>query len=218
MSLSTAMMSALSGLRATQAGMSVVANNVANAGSADFTRKTMVNRENVVAGDGVGVEAGDVTRVLDRLIQRQMWTEGAGGAYTATKSQYHDRLDSLFGTPGDATALDGILNSFTEALQTLSTSPDSATARTEVLNKAKVLAQQLNGMSGDIQSMRSEAELSIQNGVADANDALANIARISAQIEKTAAGEPAPRASRRAGRLYLQACVADGYQGHAERA
>ena len=45
--LSTAMMSALSGLRATQAGLAVVANNVANAGVADYTKKSLVTKENV---------------------------------------------------------------------------------------------------------------------------------------------------------------------------
>jgi flagellar hook-associated protein 1 len=183
--LSTAMMAALSGLRASQAGLNLVANNVANAGTPDYTRKTLQNRENVVGDNAVGVEAGDVTRVLDKLIQRQMWTESAGGSYTATKSDYHSRLDSLFGTPGDANALDGILNSFTQSLQTLATSPDNSTAQTEVLNKAQVLAQQLNGMSADIQSMRSQTEMALQSGVADANDALSNIARVSAQIEKS---------------------------------
>ena len=134
-------------------------------GSPNYTRKTIQPLENVVGDSAIGVKTGDVTRVLDRLIQRQMWTESAGGSYTATKSEYHGRLDTLFGKPGDTTSLDGIFNAFTQSLQTLATSPDNATARSEVLNSAQVLAQQLNGMSTDIQSLRSQAELAIAGGV-----------------------------------------------------
>jgi len=43
----------------------------------------------------------------------------------------------------------------------LSTSPDSATARYGVLTAAQTLAQHLNGMTSDIQGMRSDAELAL---------------------------------------------------------
>ena len=184
MPLSTAMMSALSGLRATQLGMDVVSNNVANAGSANYARKTLANEQQLVGNNAVGVRTGDISRVLDKLVQRQLWTETAGGAYTATRSDYLSRVDSLFGTPGDTSSLDGIFNSFTQSLQDLTTSPDSQTARQEVLNDARVLVQQLNGASTDIQSLRSAAEDALGTKVKEANDALQNVAKISNQIDK----------------------------------
>lgn len=193
MSLSTAMMSALSGLRATQAGLDVVSNNVANAGSKDYSRKTLTNRELVVGNGSAGVRTGEVSRILDKLVQRQMWTETAGGAYTAKATDFHDRLDSLFGQPGDTTSLDGIFNSFTQSVQALASTPDSTTSRTEVLSNARILAQQLNGMSSDIQSMRSQTEQSLASGVADANSALQQIQLISDKITKSGTS-PAPAA------------------------
>src|SRR5882757_6105668 len=102
MSLSSAMMSALSGLRATQSGMAVVANNVANAGTPDYTRKVLQNQEAITGDSANGVRTGQVQRILDTLVQRQLWTESAGGAYSSTKVDYHTRLDTLFGTPGDS--------------------------------------------------------------------------------------------------------------------
>jgi flagellar hook-associated protein 1 FlgK len=194
MSMSTAMLSALSGLRAAQSGLDIVANNVSNAGTPGYTRKAQENKANVVGVDAIGVQRGEVTRILDRLIQRQMWTEGAGGTYTATKSEYHSRLDALFGTPGSTTSLDGIFNGFTNALQKLAASPDSSTARTEVLSAAQVLAQHLNGMSADVQSMRSQTELSIASKVQEVNDALQNIQRIGAHIQSNAGLGSAPPA------------------------
>jgi flagellar hook-associated protein 1 FlgK len=181
------MMSALSGLRATQSGMDVVSNNVANAGSPNYTRKTLLNEQQVVGGDAVGVKSGDISRVLDKMVQRQLWTETAGGTYTSTRSDYVSRLDSLFGTPGDTSALDAVFNTFTQSIQDLATSPDGVSARSQVLNNARVMAQQLNGASTDIQSLRSAAEDAIGSAVNDVNDALQNIKKLSDQIDKTGA-------------------------------
>ncbi len=54
--------------------------------------------------------------------------------------------------------------------------------RTDVLNQAAVLAQQLNAMSGDIQELRTQAEISIDAAVDRVNEILQSIERISAQL------------------------------------
>ena len=69
--------------------------------------------------------------------------------------------------PGADSALETVFNNFTAALQALATSPDSSAARSARAQRAQVLAQQLNGMTADIQALRSDAEL----GLADAVDA-----------------------------------------------
>jgi flagellar hook-associated protein 1 len=210
MSLSTAMMSALSGLRASQSGLDIVANNVSNAGSANYTRKTQTNQAMIVGPDTVGVQAGEVGRALDRLIQRQMWTEAAGGSYASTKAAYHDRLDTLFGTIGSTTSLDGLFNTFTQSVQALASTPDNATARSELVNNGRVLAQTLNGMSTDIQALRSQTELALSSAVDDANEALSNIARISDQILKNAGGNaPAALLDERDGYISRLASLMD---------
>ena len=192
MSLSTAMMSALSGLRATQSGMEVVSNNVANAGSANFSRRSQLDQEQVVGGNAAGVRSGDVSRILDKMVQSQLWTETGGGNYTSTRSDYLARLDSVFGTPGDGSALDGVFNTFTQSLQTLSTSPDSQASRAQVISNAKVMAQQLNGASGDIQSLRTAAEDAIGVAVKQVNDALKGIKAVSDQLDKSGNGDASP--------------------------
>jgi flagellar hook-associated protein 1 len=210
MSLSTAMMSALSGLRASQSGLDIVANNVSNAGSANYTRKTQTNQAMIVGPNTVGVQTGEVSRVLDRLIQRQMWTEAAGGSYATAKAAYHDRLDTLFGTIGSTTSLDGLFNTFTQSVQALASTPDNATARSELVNNARVLAQTLNGMSTDIQALRSQTELALSSAVDDANEALTNIQRISDQILENSGGSaPAALLDERDGYISQLASLMD---------
>ena len=82
-------------------------------------------------------------------------------------------------------ALETVFNDFVTALQALSTSPDSGTTRYGVLTAAQTLAQHLNGMTADIQGLRSDAELALSDAVNQANSALRNIAAINRQLGLT---------------------------------
>jgi flagellar hook-associated protein 1 len=123
-----------------------------------------------------------VNRTLDQYVQRQLRTEMSGASYADLRSQFYGQLQTIYGAPGSDSALETIYNNFTSSLQSLSTSPDSASARSAVLSSAQVLAQQLNGMSSDIQSLRTNAELGLSDAVAQANDAMQRIASINQQL------------------------------------
>jgi flagellar hook-associated protein 1 FlgK len=84
--------------------------------------------------------------------------------------------------PGSNTTLETVYNNFTASLQALSTSPDSTSARSAVLDAAQVVTQQLNGLTTDIQGLRSDAELGIADAVARANDAMTRLAQINRQL------------------------------------
>ena len=91
----------------------------------------------------------------------------------------------MFGQPGESNALETVFNNFTTAVQALSTSPDSSASRYGVLTAGQTLAQHLNGMTADIQGLRSDAELGLSDAVNQANAALRNIAAINQQLGLT---------------------------------
>jgi flagellar hook-associated protein FlgK len=64
-------------------------------------------------------------------------------------------------------------------LQALGTSPESIVTRNQVLNEASVLVQHLNAMSNDIQTLRSQAEMSLRTSVERVNQILKDIEHIS---------------------------------------
>src|SRR5581483_11563128 len=103
------------------------------------------------ASTTIGVRLSAVNRQLDTFLQTQLRTENSGGTYASTLNDYYTRLQSVFGAPGAANALATSFSSFTSAAQTLSTSPDSNSARYGVLTAGQSLAQQLNGMTSNIQ-------------------------------------------------------------------
>lgn len=178
MSLSQALATAVTGLHATQVGLAVVSDNVANSETPGYLRKTPVVR--AISSGGVHVDA--INRQLDQYIQRQLRGETSGAGYANLRAQFYGRLQSIYGVPGSAAALETMLSDFTAALQTLSTSPDSAAARGAVLNAAQALAQQLRSSTIDIQGLRSDAEQGLGDAVRRANEAMARIAQINRQI------------------------------------
>jgi flagellar hook-associated protein 1 FlgK len=185
MGLGQALSAAVSGLRVTQSNLALVASNIANAETPGYVRKTASQVANASGEVTIGVRLSSISRELDQYLQRQLRTETAGGAYASTRSDYFQRLQGVLGQPGDDNALETVFNDFTTALQSLSTTPDSSTARYGVLTAAQTLAQHLNGMTSDIQGMRSDAELAISDAVTQANTALKNIADINRQLGLT---------------------------------
>jgi flagellar hook-associated protein 1 len=182
MGLSQALVTAVTGLRAAQTGLSIVSSNVANAETPGYVRKSAIQVTTAAGDTGVGVNVAGIKRQLDQFVQRQMRVESSGANYADVRAQFYERLQGVYGTPGSDSALETVFNNFTTSLQALSTSPDSTSARSAVLSSAQVLTQQLNGMTSDIQGLRSDAELGLTDAVQNANDAMTRIAAINKQL------------------------------------
>ncbi len=182
MSLSQALISSIAGLNTTQSNLALVSANVANAGTPGYVRKTPNQIATAANGTAVGVRTVSVQRELDTYVQKQLRVENSGASYATIRAQFYDQLQSVYGTPGSATALDTMYNNFTSSLQTLASSPDDSSAQAGVVSTARLLAEQLNSMTSQIQSLRSAAELGLSDSVDQANDAMQHIAAINAQL------------------------------------
>ena len=181
MSLANAISSALSGLRATQTGVGLIANNIANAETPGYVRKSIL-QTTTAAGSGGGVRVVGVQREINMFVQRQLRAELAGASYANALSGFHGRIEQVYGQPGGVNSLDTLFNGFSNSLQALANGPESIAARGQVLNEAAVLAQHLNAMSADIQALRSQAESSIGGAVNRINEILSGIERLSNSI------------------------------------
>ncbi len=182
MSLTQALNTSTAGLRTVQAGLALIASNVANAETPGYVRKNLVQTTTSAGGAGVSVRVSAINRELDIYLQRQLRTEASGGAYADLRAQFFSRLQQMYGEPGADATLEVAYNDFTTTLQALATSPESASARTAVISSAQVMAQQLNDMSNQIQALRSDAEYGLSDAVARANNAMTRIAEINRQL------------------------------------
>lgn len=178
-----ALSNATAGLAATQAAINVVSQNVANAGTAGYVKRTL---SSVATGtNNLGVTPGTVSRSFDAAALKQLRLETSGAAYTSTKANITSQIDSLYGTPGSSTALDGTLNTFSESLQELAANPTSAAARSTVLSNASALANQINGSATAVQNLRTGIESQLGTDTNSANTLLSSIASLNTKIQNT---------------------------------
>jgi flagellar hook-associated protein 1 FlgK len=183
MGLSQALATAMSGLRATQASLSLVGSNVANAETPGYVRKT-INQVAGTTGDfGSSVLINGVNRELDQYLQTQVRTETSGAAYADVRSTFLANLQNVYGNPDESGTIEGAFNNLQTAFQALSTSPDSQSARISAVSAAQSMAQQLNATTQGIQNLRSNAETGINDSIITANNAMAQIAAINNQLQ-----------------------------------
>jgi flagellar hook-associated protein 1 FlgK len=182
MGLTQALATSLSGLQATQTGLSIVAGNVANSQTVGYTARSVTLAETPAGDGGSGVAVTSVNRLLDTFVQQQLWTESAGGSYANTIANFYNQLQQVYGQPGSNTTLDSTFNNLTSAVQALSTSPTSYAAQNQTISSAQALAQQLNSATAAVQSLRGQADEGIANDVQQANNALQQIASINNQL------------------------------------
>src|ERR1700682_5081206 len=141
MSLGSALATAMSGLRANQAALSIVSSNIANAQTPGYVAQS-VNQVETLTGD-IGASGGvtGLNRQLNQFIQSQLRSETSGGAYADQMASVLTQLQSVYGTPGEAGTLESAFSNFTSALQSLSTNSGSSSAQISAATAAQSLAQ-----------------------------------------------------------------------------
>jgi flagellar hook-associated protein 1 len=191
MGLSSALATAMSGLRANQAALSIVSGNIANAQTPGYVNQTANQIELASGGAGAGVVVTGVNRQLDLYIQSQLRTETSGGAYADQTANILGQLQNVYGTPGAAGSIENAYSNFTSALQALSTSQGGQSAQTSALAAAQSLAQSLNSASAGIQTLRSNVDQDIGSSVTTANNDMQTIATINNQLQGLSPTDPA---------------------------
>jgi flagellar hook-associated protein 1 FlgK len=190
MSLGSALATAMSGLRANQAALSIVSSNIANAQTPGYITQRSIQVEALTGDLGASVSVLGVNRELNQFIQTQLRSETSGGAYADQMATVLSQLQSIYGTPGEAGTLEAAFSNFTTALQSLSTTSGSSSAQISAAMAAQNLAQQLNATTQGIQTLRSNAEQDINISVGQANAAMTQIAQINSQLQGLKTTDP----------------------------
>jgi flagellar hook-associated protein 1 FlgK len=191
MGLSSALATAMSGLRANQAALSITSSNIANAQTPGYVAQTANQIEVPSGGAGASVQVTGVNRQLDLYVQNQLRTETSGSGYADQTANILTQLQNVYGTPGGGGTLETSFTNFTTALQALSANSGSQSAQSAALAAAQSLAQQLNSTTQGIQSLRSNVEQDIGTSVTQANADMSQIAKINTQLQGLNSNDPA---------------------------
>ena len=183
MSLSIALQNALSGLQTNESALQVISNNVTNATTEGYTRKSAPPISRVIAGTGQGVETSNLSRVVDERLLSNLRTTLSEKGSAQIQDYYYKQIVEQFGTLSSNTSLGSTLNGLATALQNMAATPENSAYRATVINEAVAVARKLNELSAKIQEQRFNADKDISTKVGVINGELQKIADLNSQIE-----------------------------------
>jgi flagellar hook-associated protein 1 FlgK len=181
-----------SGLRAYQVALNTVSENIANAGTAGYSRRTTNIREvssvgrigaqSIGSGEGaavVGVQrAGDMFKVAEVL------SSGADLAKTATSVGWLDRIETSL----SSSVLGTRLSSFFTSATTLAGDPTSTAARSAMLESARGVASAFSETGASLDRVSADLDTTTRDTVSSLNSLAATLARINAGLGRAAPG------------------------------
>jgi flagellar hook-associated protein 1 FlgK len=182
LNLDTALKTAASGIAATQAQIAVLSDNIANAGSAGYTEKTLGTTAFVAGTLSIGVRTGTVARSVDLAMQQSLLTaDGQVGGLTV-QAQVLQAINNVQGVPGAGTNLSDGLTAVQNSFTTLLADPSSAAYQNGAVDAASTLATSINTMANTVQTQRNAVQAQIVTTVANVNTALQTAEALTHQI------------------------------------
>ncbi|WP_047045938.1 flagellar hook-associated protein FlgK [Vibrio mexicanus] len=175
----------LSGVTASQVGMNVTAQNVANINTPGYSRQqavfgTVGPQSMGDAGNGVSVNS--IRRITDDYQTNQLFRASSLIGSTSTSAQQLVRLETLLAA--DSMDIDQGFNSFFSALNGSSPTPYSSANRTQIISEAEALANRFNQLSNSLDGQYSDLNQQRTSAVAQANSLLTNISQLNEEIRK----------------------------------
>ncbi|WP_406647846.1 flagellar hook-associated protein FlgK [Aliisedimentitalea scapharcae] len=186
MSITSTFNTALSGLSAARRSALTISDNLANALTPGYARRTT---ELVSQGDlfpGVRV-AGVVRNVDPAVVSSRRGAEAELGGATA-QAQFFDRMATLVGDPTSATSIGSRLAAFDGALIEAASLPHSPQRLDQAVAQAHDLASSLSDAAEGLRNMRTQADQSIATQVDKLNTALAEVQKLNVRITAAQSG------------------------------
>ena len=184
MALLNSISSSLSGMKVAQAQLEIVSNNIANVDTEGYTRKTASQSALVAAGNTMGVKLGNTQRTVDEGLLKSFLSSNALTSSLSTQHDYLSRLDNLMGTTEAGNSVAANVSLLQSAFETFSTNVTSAAVRYSLLSEAQNLTSKLNYLSTNIQTLRGDADMEINDAVSSINSLLNSIKELNTDIVK----------------------------------
>lgn len=184
MLLDQALSVAAGGLQAAQAGLALVSQNVANAGTPGYAREVEAREALSAGGTGMGVRVLPATRALDETAQADLLRQNAAVAGLDATGAALAAIDAAQGTVGSGSDLGGRLGALADAFTTLRAEPDNGTRQQAVASGAGALAAQVRGLAAAYAAGRQAAQDALASDVGQLNDGLRTVGALSARITR----------------------------------
>lgn len=184
MTISSAFNNALSGLTAAGRATGIVSDNIANALTPGYARRSLEVASNGYNGNGVRVVG--ITRHSDPVLVSNRRAADAVHSNTNTIADFHAVLEKAIGTTDDPASITSRLADFESALVQAASLPDSATRLKLAVSGAKDLAHSISNASEQLRQTRSAADRSIASQVDRLNSTLKTVEDLNQKIQDVA--------------------------------
>ena len=184
MSISQILQNGLSGLKASQAGLAVISQNVANANTIGYSRQSVSLEQLVINGVSSGVSVGDTTRLVDNFLTREVQIQKASEGEARVVADFYNNIETRFGTPSGNNSLSADLSSFGAALETLAINPEDPALRFNVVATGVTVARGISELATSMQTLRGRADSGIDQTVDEINAQLSTIFVLNTSISR----------------------------------
>jgi len=183
-------------LNADQEGLSVVANNVANANTPGYTRETTIFTETqpiTINGQqfGTGVSNSGPISVRDGVLEARLVQQQQMAASSAARLTALNTLQALF-TPNSGSSassnsgdIGADVTRFFNSLSSLAKTPTDNSLRQSVLSSASTLAANVSNAAGNLNSQQSAVNAQASSIARQVNALTTSLAALNKQIQST---------------------------------
>src|SRR6185369_8830566 len=193
MSLSAALQIGKSALATHQAAIQVTGNNIANAGSAGYTRQvatTSPTKDRQIGSGvfvGTGVQLDSVRRQIDEALEARLRGSVSDSVSADTTQQWLGRIEAVFNELGDDD-LSTRLSTFFNSWSNLANKPQDMGQRQVVLQEGQSVATWFNDMRRQLGGLQRDADARTKALVTDADTLASQIADLNGKIVTAEAG------------------------------
>lgn len=193
MSTFSTLNTASTALWANQRAMDVTGQNVANTNTDGYSRQR-VNFQSIGASPtpamwsvgnqvGQGVNADDVQRIRDALLEAQAQNAHSSAAGLTVQSAAYSQMEQSFGEPGD-TGIQALLSNMWAGWGDVANNPTDSNlgARTQLLQRTATLVDGMHTASSNLSEQWAQSHDSLSALVSDVNGSLTQIATLNQAI------------------------------------
>lgn len=187
MSLTLSLSTALSGLLTSQQNLNVISQNVVNANTDGYTRKTMSPESRVLGGFGAGVQATLLQRTVDEYLLRDMRRETSRLTYLDEMQSGYARIEHMVGEVGSETSVSNLIQDLSSSLTALGQASSRSDAQWAVSQAGVNIAERLRSTTTQLTALRAEVDMEIEDIVSNVNSQLESVASLNATIVRNGA-------------------------------
>ena len=178
---------AVSGLFASQRGLSVTSNNITNAATPGYSRQVLNQKaDQPLSGIGVGMLGAGVTttgviRMRDSYLDTKLWSQNDKLGEYRIKTEQNSIIESVYGEPSDE-GFTKVFNDFFNGIDNLSKLPDEKERQAALKQQIISYTKYFNNMSQSLSGFQKDLNFELKTKVDEINLLGSRIQNLNRQI------------------------------------